>query len=832
MKGIIEAGGGVLRSKPPPGAEKEHSIKLVSPGDLILNHNTDHFNYNYILDCQKHDQLLNNLRDYILGESAFEDYDALRVLLGEIKWSDIKRREIIGEKLSFLDDKDDDDEYDNSKKSNMKYAKAPYTRKEDEEIVEWIVKNQAYKDLKGNKVWEEMEVDEVGRGRTYQSLKERFKKKIITQIHTFSLSEDVVSNFKVAMGHLQDDIVGARIMIMKRPVLKTSRTGSMSTHVDDLEDFADEKAGPSKQNKKNPALDRVESVDRVENSVEEERSKLVIDTEIETEEEAFDTHDELDTEDSSDPDLYCHICEGDKASKSPLKLKKICTDCVRPSRSNYEVIKSPGHRSHKSSSTKSRSSLIKDGHLERLLDMSNLEDQSDTDEGSDATERQDTNNDKVEPEPVAGPSRAMPKKNRRERPVRVLYDPDKVMETPASNPRSRKVKTYKIESVPPSNLEFGIGLKEASKAKTSSQSEDDEEDSALTSTQFIGEHEAAVSSKQTQPSSSPRGEKSKRAVKRKLSRRSHFEVSSEDEQLNREHTQNQSISKSIINRSVNLLERHLEDQQQLQAMKKRKVGTQDLVNALNDMNETDEENNDVDNDDEIVFGEPRSPTSDPMSYVKTQMNDEQWETSTFKSGRFFNEGYFSHKFRVPYTFNEEKAIVEFFVKQGGFRLRSGVSVWKSMEAQKVCEHRTWHSMKARWQKFISTNLAKFNVTEDQLVKIDQKIFGDHEDEEDVEGNVDNTRSRTPKKSQRPSHGNMYTRDEDKKIIRYILENNRYQDVKGRALWELMAERNELPGRTWQSLKERFLKVIRKNVRNNPKQYGLNETEVKKILYFE
>ena len=65
-------------------------------------------------------------------------------------------------------------------------------------------------------------------------------------------------------------------------------------------------------------------------------------------------------------------------------------------------------------------------------------------------------------------------------------------------------------------------------------------------------------------------------------------------------------------------------------------------------------------------------------------------------------------------------------------------------------------------------------------------------------------------------GKSYSRDEDLKIIEFISENKRFDDVKGNELWKIMVDRNVVEGRTWQSLKERFRKVIMKKIR----QYGL------------
>ena len=47
--------------------------------------------------------------------------------------------------------------------------------------------------------------------------------------------------------------------------------------------------------------------------------------------------------------------------------------------------------------------------------------------------------------------------------------------------------------------------------------------------------------------------------------------------------------------------------------------------------------------------------------------------------------------------------VNFFLDKGYYHLRKGNKIWKSME-----------SMKARWDKFLIKNLAKYKVSEEEL----------------------------------------------------------------------------------------------------------------------
>nr|CAD7409979.1 unnamed protein product [Timema cristinae] len=71
----------------------------------------------------------------------------------------------------------------------------------------------------------------------------------------------------------------------------------------------------------------------------------------------------------------------------------------------------------------------------------------------------------------------------------------------------------------------------------------------------------------------------------------------------------------------------------------------------------------------------------------------------------------------------------------------------------------------------------------------------------------NTNSAVPNKV---SPRKLYTHNEKKAIVKYIVKNNGIDRVKGRALWEEMEEELKI-GRTWQSMKEHFIKSIVPNI---------------------
>ena len=108
IKQFIERGGGVLVNTNST-VYKDNIIRLADPkkGTILIvkDKYKDIFDYNFIFDCMKHKCLVPNLNDYILGKSAFEPYNALDILCGNRKWSELPRVEL-GERVSDIEDAD------------------------------------------------------------------------------------------------------------------------------------------------------------------------------------------------------------------------------------------------------------------------------------------------------------------------------------------------------------------------------------------------------------------------------------------------------------------------------------------------------------------------------------------------------------------------------------------------------------------------------------------------------------------------------------------------------------------------------------------------------
>ena len=76
-------------------------------------------------------------------------------------------------------------------------GRRPYSFIEDQKIVKWIAKTDNYSKVNGIAMWKLMEKCNVLKDRSYQSMKERFRKVIIGKIDTYDLREDELADFKI-----------------------------------------------------------------------------------------------------------------------------------------------------------------------------------------------------------------------------------------------------------------------------------------------------------------------------------------------------------------------------------------------------------------------------------------------------------------------------------------------------------------------------------------------------------------------------------------------------------------------------------------------------------
>jgi len=223
------------------------------------------------------------------------------------------------------------------------------------------------------------------------------------------------------------------------------------------------------------------------------------------------------------------------------------------------------------------------------------------------------------------------------------------------------------------------------------------------------------------------------------------------------------------------------------------------------------------------------------------------------------------KHRCSYTSTEEAAVVRYLLERGGFSQKGGRDLWKKMEEAWVVPGRTWQSLKERFLKHIIKKLPIYNASVNMLVEADRiasrrKVTsppvvtgikrartvsvkplsvpepGHHPSDDMIDDNMSivsrsSTLSIAPSSvstvaAARSEFNSPYNEHEDLLIINHILDNRRQNDVGGNVLWKAMERRKVLKGRSWQSMKERYRKVILKKI-SQGRGYEVLEPEKKR-----
>ena len=162
-----------------------------------------------------------------------------------------------------------------------------------------------------------------------------------------------------------------------------------------------------------------------------------------------------------------------------------------------------------------------------------------------------------------------------------------------------------------------------------------------------------------------------------------------------------------------------------------------------------------------------------------------------------------------YSLTEDESILGFVLKTKRFEELKGKTIWEEAENKDICLGRSWQSMKERFRKHIMPQIDSYDITlkDKQRLKIGYY---------------------TERTNESRGASGAYTREEDLNILQYIIRHNRFDVVKGNTLWHQMEEefkRKKLRLRTWQSLKERYLKRIVPQLY----KYGITLESSKKIL---
>jgi len=202
------------------------------------------------------------------------------------------------------------------------------------------------------------------------------------------------------------------------------------------------------------------------------------------------------------------------------------------------------------------------------------------------------------------------------------------------------------------------------------------------------------------------------------------------------------------------------------------------------------------------------PVKNPVKKLKVE--DESISSVSPVSRRWSE----SDKFRKGYSRAEVMALINFFKEQGLYFMKSGTQVWKIIEKASICPGRSWQSLKSFFLKYVVPQLPSFGATEKELDDQARRIndMGRWRFGEGSSRNVEIVAS-------------FYSMAEDKKILNYIIDLGRVEEVGlslgGNRFWKMLEKKSVVVGRSWQSMKERFRKKIVKNLDN----YGLSDSDM-------
>lgn len=146
------------------------------------------------------------------------------------------------------------------------------------------------------------------------------------------------------------------------------------------------------------------------------------------------------------------------------------------------------------------------------------------------------------------------------------------------------------------------------------------------------------------------------------------------------------------------------------------------------------------------------------------------------------------KYRCEFTTKERKEMVQFLQDKKGYDELRGTAIWKRMSV-KFPNH-TWMSLKEHFNKkimpFIGTSTYGLPDNEVQRFRKGMRMSI----------------------KRKPVPSNQYTEDDDEVILEYVSAKGKNAKLGGNTFWQEMQEKNTLPGRSWHSVRERYLKYLR------------------------
>lgn len=185
---------------------------------------------------------------------------------------------------------------------------------------------------------------------------------------------------------------------------------------------------------------------------------------------------------------------------------------------------------------------------------------------------------------------------------------------------------------------------------------------------------------------------------------------------------------------------------------------------------------------------------------------------------------------TAYSKEEDEKILKHIIINKHYSLLKGNKLWMQMEEDNVVPNRTWQSLKDRFRRHILEHIVDYRLhPKYRMNLIDAMKPGPTKTHDESPEDTSQQTETHPNKT--ASRGAPYTKVEDMAIVSYILNplSSVTTGIKGNVLWQELEKSDKVPGRTWQGLKERFMKRILPNLYNYAHP-GLTENKAKQILH--
>ena len=165
------------------------------------------------------------------------------------------------------------------------------------------------------------------------------------------------------------------------------------------------------------------------------------------------------------------------------------------------------------------------------------------------------------------------------------------------------------------------------------------------------------------------------------------------------------------------------------------------------------------------------------------------------------------KQRTPYSEQEEREMIDYFLKYGGFLCKGGNLVWKRMEESKCVPGRSWQSLKERFNKYTCQKLHLFGVKKRDLIE-----GGSSFEQRTSLAHIPAPAQRVDSPARRRKRGPPYSTEEERSMVKYFLNHTgKYAQRRGNLIWKEMEAARICPGRSWASLKQRFSSFVQNNL---------------------